>query len=192
VLYTDGLVERPEEPLGAGLERLVETVRDGEQDLEHLGDALIDALLPGGAGNDDAALLLARALPLGEEIVAEFPAEIESIPVMRRLLGRWLDEAGATRRDVDDLTLASAEAAANSIEHAYGLAPGVVELRASAEGEGRVTVAIRDFGNWRPPRGTHRGRGLMLMEGLTDAVEVLHSDEGTTVELSRRIGAEAA
>jgi anti-sigma regulatory factor (Ser/Thr protein kinase) len=170
----------------------VETVREGEEDLEHLGDALVDALLPSGAGNDDAALLLARALPLGEEIVAEFPAEIESIPVMRRLLGRWLDEAGATGRDVDDLTLASAEAAANSIEHAYGLAPGVVELRASAEGEGRVTVAIRDFGSWRPPRGAHRGRGLMLMEGLTDAVEVVHTDKGTTVELSRRIGAQAA
>jgi serine phosphatase RsbU (regulator of sigma subunit)/anti-sigma regulatory factor (Ser/Thr protein kinase) len=192
VLYTDGLVERPEEPLESGLERLVETVREGEEDLEHLGDALVDALLPSGAGNDDAALLLARALPLGEEIVAEFPAEIESIPVMRRLLGRWLDEAGATGRDVDDLTLASAEAAANSIEHAYGLAPGVVELRASAEGEGRVTVAIRDFGSWRPPRGAHRGRGLMLMEGLTDAVEVVHTDKGTTVELSRRIGAQAA
>jgi hypothetical protein len=30
------------------------------------------------------------------------------------------------------------------------------------------------------------------MEGLTDAVEVIRGDEGTTVELSRRIGAEAA
>jgi anti-sigma regulatory factor (Ser/Thr protein kinase) len=88
--------------------------------------------------------------------------------------------------------LASAEAAANAIEHAYGLAPGIVQLRAASLGRGRVKVAIRDFGNWRPPRGTHRGRGLMLMEGLTDAVEVTSSDEGTTVEMSRRIGAEAA
>ena len=30
------------------------------------------------------------------------------------------------------------------------------------------------------------------MEGLADDVEVIHDDEGTTVELSRRIGAEAA
>jgi anti-sigma regulatory factor (Ser/Thr protein kinase) len=192
VLYTDGLVERPEEPLGVGLDRLVDTIRKGEDDLEHLGDALIDALLPEGAGRDDAALLLARALPLEDPLVARFPAEIESIPVMRRLLGRWLDEAGATQRDVDDLSLASAEAAANSIEHAYGLAPGVVELRAAAAAPDRVTVAIRDFGNWRAARGTHRGRGLLLMEGLADEVEVIRSDEGTTVELSRRIGAEAA
>jgi anti-sigma regulatory factor (Ser/Thr protein kinase) len=192
VLYTDGLVERPGESLDAGLERLVSTVRVSYDDLEHLGDALVGALLPDGPGNDDAALLLARALPLEDTLVARFPAEVESIPVMRRLLARWLDEAGATRDDVDDLMLASAEAAANAIEHAYGLAPGVVELRASSSSGGDVTVAIRDFGNWRAPRGTHRGRGLELMEGLTDGVDVKTTGEGTTVELSRRIGVEAA
>jgi serine phosphatase RsbU (regulator of sigma subunit)/anti-sigma regulatory factor (Ser/Thr protein kinase) len=192
VLYTDGLVERAGEPLDAGLDRLVETVRQDHDQLEHLGDALVDALLPEGPGDDDAALLIARALPLEDELTARFPAEVESIPVMRRLLTRWLGEAGATRADMDDLALASAEAAANAIEHAYGLEPGVVELRASTSKDGRVKVAIRDFGNWRLPRGTHRGRGLQLMEGLTDGVDVVRSDEGTTIELWRRLGAEVA
>ena len=191
LLYTDGLVERPGESLDAGLARLVDTVRGEYPNLEHLGDALIDVLLPEGPGDDDAALLAARALPLKEKLVARFPAEIESIPVMRRLLSRWLDEAGASRSDIDDLVLAGAEAAANAIEHAYGLAPGVVELRAETTADG-VKVAIRDFGNWRPPRGTHRGRGLQLMEGLTDDVEVTRRDEGTTIELSRRLGAGVA
>jgi anti-sigma regulatory factor (Ser/Thr protein kinase)/putative methionine-R-sulfoxide reductase with GAF domain len=192
VLYTDGLVERPGETLDAGLGRLAAVVDDGEEDLEHLGDRLAGELLPDGARDDDAAVLLARALPLAETLVARFPAEIESIPLIRRLLGRWLAEAGATVADTDDLSLATAEAAANAIEHAYGLAPGVVELRAWTSHGGHVTVAITDFGHWRPPRGKHRGRGLLLMEGLADAVEVIRGDEGTTVELSRRIGAEAA
>jgi serine phosphatase RsbU (regulator of sigma subunit)/anti-sigma regulatory factor (Ser/Thr protein kinase) len=192
VLYTDGLVERPGESLDDGLERLAETVRGEYRTLEHLGDALVDALLPEGPGDDDAALLVARALPLGDKLVARFPAEIESIPVMRRLLSRWLDEAGASRSDIDDLVLAGAEAAANAIEHAYGLAPGVVELRARPTEDGGVKVAIRDFGTWRPARGTHRGRGLQLMEGLTDDVDVTRSDEGTTIELSRRLSARAA
>ena len=192
LLYTDGLVERRGEPLEAGLERLAATVAESHEQLEHLGDALVDVMLPDGAGNDDAALLLARAMPLADPLVARFPAEIESIPVMRRLLARWLDEVGATRADVDDLTLASAEAAANAIEHAYGLEPGVVELRARTERGDTVTLSIRDFGNWRAPRGVHRGRGLQLMEGLTDVVEVVRSDEGTTIELSRQLGAEAA
>jgi anti-sigma regulatory factor (Ser/Thr protein kinase) len=64
----------------------------------------------------------------------------------------------------------------------------VVELSAQADDHGGVKVAIRDFGNWRQPRGTHRGRGLLLMEGLTDDVEVMRSEQGTTVELSRRLG----
>ena len=192
LLYTDGLVERRGEPLEAGLERLASTVAQSHGQLEHLGDALIDVLLPEGTGNDDAALLLARATPLADPLVARFPAEVESIPVMRRLLTRWLDDAGATRADVDDLTLASAEAAANAIEHAYGLEPGVVELRARTERGDTVTLSIRDFGNWRAPRGVHRGRGLQLMEGLADVVEVVRSDEGTTIELSRQLGAEAA
>jgi serine phosphatase RsbU (regulator of sigma subunit)/anti-sigma regulatory factor (Ser/Thr protein kinase) len=192
VLYTDGLVERPGESLDAGLDRLSEAVHAGDEDLEKLGDALVDKLLPEGASDDDAALLMVRALPLSEELEAQFSAEVESIPVMRRLLARWLDEAGATAAEIDDLALASAEAAANAIEHAYGLAPGVVELRACGSDGGVVTVSVTDFGNWRAPRGTHRGRGLLLMEGLTDGVEVIRRDEGTTVELSRRIGAEAA
>ena len=191
VLYTDGLIERAGEPLEAGLERLVTTVSRTYDDLEQMGDALVDELLPEGAGHDDAALLVAQAMPLDDTLVARFPAEIESIPVMRRLLARWLDEAGATRADVDDLMLACAEAAANAIEHAYGLAPGAVEMHAWTSNDG-VKVAIRDFGNWRAPRGSFRGRGLQLMEGLTDEVEVIRSDEGTTVELSRRLGVEAA
>jgi serine phosphatase RsbU (regulator of sigma subunit)/anti-sigma regulatory factor (Ser/Thr protein kinase) len=192
VLYTDGLVERPGESLDDGLARLVDTVRGEHDELEHLGDALVAVLLPEGPGDDDAALLVARAQPLEDRLLARFPAEIESIPVLRRLLSRWLDEAGASRTDIDDIVLAGAEAAANAIEHAYGLAPGVVELSARATEDGGVKVAIRDFGNWRPPRGTHRGRGLQLMEGLTDDVEVVRSDEGTTIELSRRLDAEVA
>ena len=64
VLYTDGLVERAGESLDAGLERLRAVVRAGPDDLEHLGDRLVDELLPDGPAEDDAALLLGRALPL--------------------------------------------------------------------------------------------------------------------------------
>ena len=134
---------------------------------------------------------MARALPLAASLSAEFPAEIESIPLMRRMLARWLSEAGATRADIDDLMLAAAEAAANAIEHAYGLERGAFELRARPVDDG-VVVTISDSGNWRAPRGTNRGRGLVLMEGLTDAVEVIQDDAGTTVQLSRRLGVEAA
>jgi anti-sigma regulatory factor (Ser/Thr protein kinase)/putative methionine-R-sulfoxide reductase with GAF domain len=192
LLYTDGLVERSGESLDQGLRRLAAVVGGSDDDLEHLGDLLIDEMLPEGTGGDDAALIMARALPISGDLVAEFPAEVESIPLMRRMLARWLAEAGATRADMDDLTLAAAEACANAIEHAYGLAPGIVQLRAWTSGGTEAKVAIRDFGTWRPPRGKNRGRGLVLMQGLTDGVDVSRDDEGTTVELTRRLGAVAA
>jgi serine phosphatase RsbU (regulator of sigma subunit) len=44
VLYTDGLVERPGESLDAGLERLTMVVQGGGEDLEQLGDSLVDEL----------------------------------------------------------------------------------------------------------------------------------------------------
>jgi serine phosphatase RsbU (regulator of sigma subunit)/anti-sigma regulatory factor (Ser/Thr protein kinase) len=192
VLYTDGLVERAGESLDAGLERLRAVVREGDEELEHLGDALVDALLPDGASEDDAALLLARALPLSDALVAQLPADVESIPVIRRMLGRWLNEAGATPGEAEDVALAASEACANAIEHAYGPAAGMLEISASLLASGEAVIAIRDQGSWRAPRGKNRGRGLALMEGLTDSVEVIQGDDGTTVQLCRRLGAEVA
>ena len=191
-LYTDGLVERPGESLDAGLERLRAVVQGARDDLEHLSDRLVRELLPDGPSEDDAALLLARALPLTDSLVTRLPADVESIPLMRRLLGRWLYEAGATQAQAEDLSLATSEACANAIEHAYGPGPGILEVSASKSPSGEALVAVRDYGSWRAPRGANRGRGLLLMEGLTDSVEVVRGDDGTIVQLSRRLGAEAA
>jgi len=124
VLYTDGLVERAGESLDARLERLTIVVDDGGEDLEHLGDSLVGELLPDGPTEDDAALILARALPLSDSLLTRLPADVESIPLMRRVLGRWLREAGATEAQADDVSLATSEACANAIEHAYGPGPG--------------------------------------------------------------------
>jgi anti-sigma regulatory factor (Ser/Thr protein kinase) len=187
LLYTDGLVERPGESLDAGLGRMKEIVRSGGGDLDRLGDALVDALLPEGPTDDDAALLLGRALPLSDSVTARLPADLDSIPLMRRLLGRWLQEAGATPAEAEDLSLAASEACANATEHAYGPAPGMLEVSARLSPAGEAVVAIRDFGSWRAPRGANRGRGILLMRGLADSVEVIQGDEGTTVQLSRRL-----
>ena len=192
LLYTDGLVERPGESLDAGLERMKAIVAEEDENIEKLGDNLVDGLLPEGSTEDDAALLLARALPMSGSLTAELPADVESIPLMRRMLGRWLSEAGATPAEAEDLSLAASEACANAIEHAYGPAPGMLEVSASLSTAGEALVAIRDFGSWRAPRGENRGRGLMLMRGLTDSVEVIQRDEGTTVQLSRRLREKAA
>ncbi len=59
VLCTDGLVERRDESIAAGLERLTKVCRDGSDDPEVLCDQLLDQLLDAGSNNDDTALLVA-------------------------------------------------------------------------------------------------------------------------------------
>jgi serine phosphatase RsbU (regulator of sigma subunit) len=61
VLYTDGLVERREEDIDAGLARLADSlVRNGRSDPEALADALLADLLPPGGNTDDTALVVIR------------------------------------------------------------------------------------------------------------------------------------
>ena len=56
-----------------------------------------------------------------------------------------------------------------------------------ADPEGVVTLIVRDSGRWRAPRGTHRGRGLKMIEAATDELEVNSSDAGTEVVMRRRL-----
>jgi anti-sigma regulatory factor (Ser/Thr protein kinase) len=82
--------------------------------------------------------------------------------------------------------LATCEAAANAVEHAYGPADAKFRVRARSEA-GAVTVEVRDRGAWRDQRDPRRGRGLAVMRELMDDVSVNSDDEGTNVCLRRRL-----
>lgn len=116
------------------------------------------------------------------------PAVAGRLTGLRHALAEWAERAGLTSEDREALTLASYEAMANSVEHAYaGQLDGVLDLRAVRDRvEGRVVVTVTDFGQWRPPPadpGT-RGRGLPLIRGLTPDSAITPSTRGTTVSMS--------
>ena len=187
VLYTDGVVERPGQPLDEGLEALRDVVCSSDRDPRAMCDAVIRKMLPGGATRDDAAVLVARALPLSNPMELKLPADVDSIPSLRRVLARWLREAAASSREIEEITLACSEACANAIEHAYAPGPAALEVNASVSEEREIVISVRDSGSWRPARGAHRGRGMVLMQGLMESVDVDTGDAGTSVRLSRRI-----
>lgn len=58
VAYTDGLVERRDMDISAGLERLQSTRFDLEAPVEGILDGLVEELLPGGAVDDTAIMIL--------------------------------------------------------------------------------------------------------------------------------------
>jgi anti-sigma regulatory factor (Ser/Thr protein kinase)/putative methionine-R-sulfoxide reductase with GAF domain len=191
VLYTDGLVERPGESLDTGLDRLRNVADGAGSEPESVSSRLLEQLAAAGPASDDAALLVVAIESLSDPFVMKLPVDPDSIPMMRRVLSRWLDAAGASRMEVDEITLACSEACANAVEHAYGPGGTEYEVEAASVGDG-ITVAVSDTGRWREPRGTNRGRGLTLMEGLMDSVEVARGETGTVVRMSRRLLRQAA
>jgi anti-sigma regulatory factor (Ser/Thr protein kinase) len=187
LLYTDGVVEVRGEPLDEGLERLRRIAERGYPSVEALCDAVIDELVAGTSSSDDVALIAARVEPFAEHLVTSWPARVGSLAQIRDLLRRWLTHHGATADEAYDIIVACQEACANAIEHAYGPGEQAFELEAGRAGN-VFELVVRDHGQWRTPRGVHRGRGLPLMEALMDSVDVQRSETGTTVVLRRAVG----
>lgn len=116
------------------------------------------------------------------------PADQSRLTELRHALTEWAQRVGLHSADREALTLASYEAMANAVEHAYvGDERGMIELSAVSEPDaGRVVVTVTDHGTWRTPPakiGT-RGRGLTLIRGLTPDSAILSSEDGTTVSMS--------
>jgi len=185
LLYTDGLIEVRGESLQAGLDRLLEAAR-GATSADGLCRGVTRALVASADTEDDVALVALRHTAIPDELALTFPADPTVLADVRQMLRRWIHQFGAGREDVGAVTLACGEACANAIEHAYSPGRASFELEARAE-LGVVTLAVRDSGRWRPPRGDNRGRGLMIIKASMDDVEIRPSATGTEVLMSRRL-----
>jgi anti-sigma regulatory factor (Ser/Thr protein kinase) len=167
-----------------GLERL-RALAQRHTDVERLCAAVVEHLVP-EAPTDDIAFIAARVPPLPDRLDTTWPATLDSLSEARHLLRRWLRTHGAGERETYDIVVASQEACANAVEHAYGPGRATFDLEAQAEG-GRVRIVVRDRGRWREPRGSDRGRGLPIMRAVMDEVEVRQADDGTEVILTRTL-----
>jgi serine phosphatase RsbU (regulator of sigma subunit)/anti-sigma regulatory factor (Ser/Thr protein kinase) len=186
LLYTDGLVERRDEAIDVGLQRLREALETGPAELEELCSHIL-ARAPGGSSvQDDAALLAARRVqaPAGP-LELDLPAEPDSVPVARHRIERWLLETGDGCDDVFAIKLAVSEICSNAVEHAYGPEHGRTFRLLAERSSGAVVVEVSDCGRWRAPRGSRRGLGLRMIEQMMDAVDVERTPAGTTVRMSK-------
>jgi anti-sigma regulatory factor (Ser/Thr protein kinase) len=190
LLYTDGVVEVRGEALDVGLERLRAIAERGHASMNALCDAIIDEMVADGRPADDVAVLVARVRPLGDRLLTRWPAQADSLANLRHLLRRWLRHHGASDDETYDITVACQEACANAVEHAYAPGPAGFELELEHE-DGEVRLTVRDRGAWRDARGTHRGRGLPIMQALMDSVEIEQTAGGTALHLRRALGVRA-
>jgi PAS domain S-box-containing protein len=192
MLYTDGLVERRGEGIDRGLRRLVGALEAPAADLQALQDHVVDVCMETTACDDDVTALIVRAEPLlGERVSFTLTPDRDALAALRRMLRRWLLEAGASDAEVGAITMAANEAWQNAIEHAHRFAP--VPVRISFElADDEAVITVRDAGSGVPDESDpDRGRGLELMRALMDEATLdFGSSRGGLVTLRRRIGAE--
>ena len=184
VLYTDGLVERRDQVLDAGIDRAVAVTReDRDLPVEELADRLMTRLSPPGGYDDDVALLLFRR-PVGVDV--PFRAEAVELARVRAALRAWMGEMELHPLMVHNVLTAAGEACANVAQHAEG---GRARLTASLTGD-ELEVAVSDTGCWQRSRpaddGLH-GRGLYLIRALMQDVAIEHDTSGTTVRMRTRV-----
>jgi len=115
------------------------------------------------------------------------PAVHSRLAGLRHALAEWATRIGLPEEDTEALVLASYEAMANTVEHAYhDQTQGLLDLRARVDGDqSRVIVTVTDYGQWKPPQlsGGLRGRGLSLIQGLTSTSTITPTVGGTTVTM---------
>ena len=187
VLYTDGLVEERGASIDAGLERLRAVTAAGG-DLEPLCEAIVAQLVPETPADDIA--IDRRASPAAH---ARDPGRAgrrrrRRSRSVRALLRRWLHAQGATEEEAYDIIVASQEACANAVEHAYGPERRSFEVEATHdEGEGPRRGA-RQRTLAAPARQQPRPR-LTADAALMEHVEVTTPKRGPWV-LERTLGEE--
>jgi anti-sigma regulatory factor (Ser/Thr protein kinase) len=104
---------------------------------------------------------------------------------LRMELRSYLEVSGLPGEELDDLLLATSEAAVNAIEHARSPISSYVDVVVDVDGSD-VCITVRDDGRWRDPTpGDGRGRGLLLMSALS-TLTVTVDPWGTTVTLKNR------
>lgn len=183
--YTDGLIERRHRSLEVGIELLRQALAAGPP--ETVCARVMLKLVGAETVGDDIALLVLRRedapmapLELNERAVPE------SLRTLRNAARQWLADVGADPAVANDVLLAVGEACSNVVEHAYGPRGGTVHLRLAVE-DRHIVARVRDTGQWRRARGTNRGRGIRLMEGISDDVRVDTSGTGTEVMIRKSL-----
>lgn len=184
--YTDGLVERRDTPLDAGLKRLRESVVAGP--VESVCAKIMARLVGDNAPSDDVAVLAVRRQHRGEigSLQLAAPAMPWSLKHVRVEMRRWLLAVGAAPHAVADLLVAVGEACTNAVEHAYGVEGGTLTVHLELQPPDIVAI-VRDTGRWRPPGDDHKGRGTLFMRDCSDDLQIDHGTTGTTVLIRRRL-----
>jgi serine phosphatase RsbU (regulator of sigma subunit)/anti-sigma regulatory factor (Ser/Thr protein kinase)/anti-anti-sigma regulatory factor len=194
LLYSDGLIGRPDRSVAEGMADLRKSaVTAAHQGLsssvaptlaDRVCQATVELLTRTGYADDVTILAAQRLAEPVAPLHLKLPAELASVTQARHAFGAWLDQVDPAAQDRGDLQLAIAEVVTNAVEHAYPAdRPGPVELWAALRGDGTLECQIVDYGSWRvpDPAATDRGHGLMVAGQVVDQLRISHPPQPAAV-----------
>jgi anti-sigma regulatory factor (Ser/Thr protein kinase) len=138
---------------------------------------------------DEGASTADVATTTAFEFTARCVAEPRNAAPLRSAMRRWIGAHGIDRERAFAILVATGEAVANAMEHAYAdQDSGHVTLRATRTHD-RITVEIEDSGTWKPAVSRdERGRGFSLMRALGSRLDVERSPMRTRLILQFALG----
>jgi PAS domain S-box-containing protein len=188
MLYTDGLVERRDEPIDERINQVAAVLADAATlSVESVADTVLRGLAPESGFDDDVALVLYRHALAA--LVIEIDALPERLKDVRHRLTDWLHANGVPEDMAGDIVLVVNEACSNCAEHAYrGRAAELMRVDAHVA-DGHLHIRVTDSGSWKTPPadpGT-RGRGLPLIRAVSEDVELDGTATGTAISMTFRL-----
>jgi PAS domain S-box-containing protein len=210
LMYSDGLIERPNRTIAEGMAELAKVAADAAANripsagaagtaAERVCQLTVELLTRTGYTDDVTALAAQRLAGPVPALHLELGGERASLTVARDTFSEWLSRLDAAAEDREALHLAMVEIVTNAIEHAYPAGqPGPVQLDAALGDDGNLDCRITDHGTWRrpDPADADRGHGLMVAGQVVDTMRVSHlpqtaghspAAQGTVVVLRRRL-----
>jgi anti-sigma regulatory factor (Ser/Thr protein kinase) len=164
-LYTDGLVERRDSDIDAGVDALADRLRELRGVVDPGAPSRLSAaMLPEGP-DDDVALLLAQVEPIGEDGTVSYhvPQELSSVQSVRHAAAQVLADWSIEQPLREETLLLLSELVTNALLH--GRQPGEVRLSRDRR---HLTLEVHDGASTlprrvRPREDDEHGRGLLLV-----------------------------
>src|SRR3954454_14667955 len=124
---------------------------------------------------------------MATRFVATYEAAPEAVGTVRNQIAAIARECGLDEERLGDVRLAVSDAATNALIHGGATRADAGKIHVEAEKVGdELVIDIADDGEGMRPRpdSPGLGLGLSLMATVSDRLEILQGDPGTTVRLA--------
>ncbi|MFP4511955.1 MAG: ATP-binding protein [Acidimicrobiales bacterium] len=135
------------------------------------------------------------AVRFDRPLEVRLPASVDAVPTARHRVSRWLAQAKTDRVVNDELALVVTELVTNAVEASPG-PDATIEIHGHFDRGPSVVLQVSDHGRGfslghspeLPAVRAVRGRGLPIVDALTDHLVVERQGETTVVEITRNLG----